>query len=147
MTWQSRRDTVLKPCAALGERDVVGVGRALLVVAGSAFLLLGIAGIIAPILPTTPFVLLAVGCYSRSSPRLAAWLESHKRLGPTLRAWRDEGAISDRAKVGAVAAMVLGFVVVLIATRIPFAGTAAIAATLVVCAIFILSRPRPALWE
>jgi uncharacterized membrane protein YbaN (DUF454 family) len=126
---------------------VVGIGRAFLVVAGSAFLLLGIAGIMVPILPTTPFVLLAVGCYSRSSPRLAAWLESHQRLGPTLRAWRDEGAIAGRAKVAAVAAMTLGFGVIVVTTTIPLAGTAAIAATLVACAVLILSRPRPTLSE
>ena len=123
---------------------MAGPGRVLLVVAGGAFLLLGIAGIVVPILPTTPFVLLAVGCYSRSSPRLAAWLENHPRFGTMLRAWRDEGAIAGRAKVAALVAMVLGFSVILIATRIPLAGTAAIAATLVACAIFILSRPRPA---
>lgn len=123
---------------------MAGIGRSLLFVAGSAFLLLGIAGVLVPILPTTPFMLLAIGCYSRSSPRLAAWLESHPWLGRTLRAWREEGAIGGRAKVAAVAAMALGFGVIVVATRIPLAGTAAIAATLVACAAFILSRPKPA---
>jgi uncharacterized membrane protein YbaN (DUF454 family) len=123
------------------------IGRSLLVVAGSVFLLLGIAGIVVPLLPTTPFILLAIGCYSRSSPRLAARLESHPRFGPALRSWREEGAIAGRAKAAAVVAMALGFGVMQVATRIPVAGTAAIAATLVACAIFILSRPRPALSE
>lgn len=120
------------------------LGRGLLVITGSAFLLLGIVGIIVPMLPTTPFVLLAIGCYSRSSPRLAEGLETHPRFGPTLRAWRTEGAIGGRAKAAAVLAMALGYGLVIVVTKIPLIGSAAIAATLVACAVFILSRPSPA---
>ena len=121
------------------------IGRGLLVIAGSACLLLGIVGIMVPVLPTTPFVLLAVACYSRSSPRLAEWLETHPRFGPTLRAWRNERAISGKAKAAAVLAMALGYGVVMVGTKLPYAGSAAIAVTLVACALFILSRPNPQL--
>lgn len=117
--------------------------RGLLVIIGSAFLLLGIVGIIVPMLPTTPFVLLAIGCYSRSSPRLAAWLETHPRFGPMLRAWQNEGAIGGRAKAAAVLAMALGYGFVIVSAEIPLLGSAAIAAVLVACAVFILSRPSP----
>ena len=123
---------------------MANVGRSLLVMAGSASLLVGIVGIIIPMLPTTPFVLLAIACYSRSSPRLAAWLEVHPQFGPTLRAWRNEGAISGRAKATAIFAMALGYGVVVIGTKLPLAGSAATAVTLVACAVFILSRPNPA---
>jgi uncharacterized membrane protein YbaN (DUF454 family) len=118
--------------------------RGLLVIVGSAFLLLGIVGILVPMLPTTPFVLLAIGCYSRSSPRLAGWLETHPRFGPTLRAWRNEGAIGVRAKAAAVLAMTLGYGFVIVHAQIPLVGSAAIAAMLAACAAFILSRPNPA---
>lgn len=123
---------------------MANIGRSLLFIVGSALLLLGIVGIIVPMLPTTPFVLLAIGCYSRSSPRLAEWLETHPRLGPTLRAWRDEGAIGGRAKAAAVLAMALGYGFFIVGAKIPVVGSAAIAATLVACAAFILSRPSPA---
>ena len=123
---------------------MTNLGRGLLVITGSAFLLLGIVGIIVPMLPTTPFVLLAIGCYSRSSPRLAHWLETHPRFGPTLRAWRNQGAIGGRAKAAAVLAMALGYGFVIVGAKIPVLGSAAIAATLVACAVFILSRPSPA---
>ena len=101
---------------------MASIGRSLLFIAGSALLLLGVAGIIIPVLPTTPFVLLAVGCYSRSSPRLAEWLETHPRFGPTLRAWRNEGAIDGRAKAAAILAMALGYGFIIVGTKIPWSG-------------------------
>ena len=122
---------------------MANLGRGLLVTVGSAFLLLGIVGIVVPMLPTTPFVLLAIGCYSRSSPRLAQWLETHPRFGATLRAWRNEGAIGGRAKAVAVLAMALGYCFVIVSGKMPLVGSAAIAATLIACAAFILSRPSP----
>lgn len=122
---------------------MAGIGRVVLMIAGSVFVVLGIVGVVVPVLPTTPFVLLAIACYSRSSPRLATWLEAHPRLGPTLRAWRNEGAIAGRAKVAAVFAIALGYGAVLAGTPMPLAGSAAIAATLVCCAAFIVTRPRP----
>jgi uncharacterized membrane protein YbaN (DUF454 family) len=122
---------------------VAGLGRVVLMIAGSVFVLLGIVGVVVPVLPTTPFVLLAIACYSRSSPRLAARLEAHPWLGPTLRAWRNEGAIASRAKVAAVFAMALGYGAALVATPMPLAGSAAIAVALVACAVFIVTRPRP----
>ncbi|MBN2220508.1 MAG: YbaN family protein [Kosmotogaceae bacterium] len=55
--------------------------RILLLIAGSLFLFLGITGIILPLLPTTPFLLLAAFCYLRSSKKLYRWLICHKLFG------------------------------------------------------------------
>ena len=66
---------------------------------GLGFLGLGIIGAFLPVLPTTVFVLLASWCFSRSSPRLDAWLRSHAILGPPLVAWQDHGVIRPRAKI------------------------------------------------
>ena len=72
-----------------------------------AYLSIGMAmlGVILPGLPTTEFVLLAAWAASRSSPRLAAWLENHRVFGPLLRNWRNGGVITRRSKTVASLAM------------------------------------------
>jgi uncharacterized membrane protein YbaN (DUF454 family) len=66
--------------------------------AGALALLTGFVGIFLPVLPTTPFVLLAAFCLSRSSSRAEQWLLNHPRFGPTVRDWRQRRAIPLRAK-------------------------------------------------
>ncbi len=66
---------------------------------GAVALLLGLIGIFVPLLPTTPFLLLAAALWVRSSPRLYAWLLAHRRLGPYIRQFREHRAIPLRAKV------------------------------------------------
>ena len=63
------------------------------VTAGVLSLALGIVGIVLPLLPTTPFVLLAAFCFSRGSRRCERWLVEHPRLGPSIRAWRRDRSI------------------------------------------------------
>jgi len=66
---------------------------------------IGIVGLILPVMPGTVFLILAAGCFTRSSPRFEAWLLAHPRLGPGVVAWREKGAIPLRAKGIAVGAM------------------------------------------
>lgn len=66
---------------------------------GCVSLGLGVAGIFLPLLPTTPFLLLAAALWVRSSPRLYAWLLNHPRLGEYVRNFRENRAIPLRAKV------------------------------------------------
>ncbi|MBS1176987.1 MAG: hypothetical protein H6R06_1399 [Proteobacteria bacterium] len=82
--------------------------RVLWLLAGACSLLTGIVGIFLPLLPTTPFVLLAAFCFSRGSLRCETWLLNHPRFGPMVRDWRANRAISLRAKQLASAMMVLG---------------------------------------
>lgn len=79
--------------------------RVLFVVAGSVSLVLGIIGIFVPLLPTTPFLLLASACYLRGSERLHRWLLSHGRLGAHIRAFEEGRGIPRRAKIVAIGAL------------------------------------------
>lgn len=102
---------------------------------------LGIIGIILPILPTTPFLLVAVWAFSRSSPELAEKLRNHPRAGPYIRAWQDHGAIPVLGKVLAVSMMsVMG---IYLAGFSVLPGWAAVSACLGLIAIgvYIVTRP------
>ena len=78
--------------------------------AGALALAAGIVGIFLPVLPTTPFVLLAAFCFSRSSARAEAWMLNHPRFGPMVRNWRQHRAVPLRAKQFAWVMMALSSV-------------------------------------
>jgi uncharacterized membrane protein YbaN (DUF454 family) len=77
--------------------------RWVLIISGSISLGLGVLGIFLPVLPTTPFLLLAAACYVRSSERLNNWLLNHKWLGPYIRHYREDKAIPLRGKIITIA--------------------------------------------
>lgn len=114
--------------------------RPLWIIIGLTSLALGIAGVVLPLLPTTPFVLLAAYCFARSSPRLHAWLLANRTFGPLIRNWEQHRAIAPRAKLMAVASMAAVFgisfllgaparVIIIQAVVLPITG------------LFILTRP------
>ena len=79
----------------------VGFGKMvkpLYLAAGWLCLGLGFLGIFLPLLPTTPFALLAAFCFSRSSTRLHQWLLAQKTFGPIIRDWHQHGVIQTRIK-------------------------------------------------
>lgn len=108
---------------------------------GCVAVALGVIGIFLPLLPTTPFLLVAAWAFAKSSPRLETWLITHPRLGPPLRDWRERGAIPTRAKIVAVAAMAASLTYILLAPSIPAYGKGAAALMLACCATFIVTRP------
>jgi uncharacterized membrane protein YbaN (DUF454 family) len=65
---------------------------------GFAMVGLGVAGIPTPILPTTPFLLLAAYCFARSSPRWHQWLVTHRVLGPYIAAFREKKGLTVEQK-------------------------------------------------
>lgn len=78
-------------------------------VAGFIALALGLAGIVLPVLPTTPFVLLAAACFAKSSVRFHDTLLSHRIAGPVIREWQTHRAMPARAKRAAYVLMLLSF--------------------------------------
>jgi uncharacterized membrane protein YbaN (DUF454 family) len=76
--------------------------RILFFLAGALSLALGAVGVVIPVLPTTPFLLLAAFCFARSSTRAHAWLLSNRVFGPPLRDYLDGRGVSWRIKAGAL---------------------------------------------
>jgi hypothetical protein len=76
-----------------------------------AYISIGLAaiGVVLPLLPTTPFVLLAAFFASKGSPAFASWLEGHRSFGPAIRDWRRNRVIPLKAKVLACSMMLLSW--------------------------------------
>lgn len=119
------------------------LSRPLLIALGWTFVALGFVGIFLPLLPTTPFVLLALWCFARSSKRFHDWLYNHPRFGPLARNWREYGVVPLRAKLLAVTTMALSLGY-LIHAGMDWHILAVVGATLTVVATWLVSRPsRP----
>ncbi|MEE4450558.1 YbaN family protein [Novosphingobium resinovorum] len=104
---------------------------------------LGFVGAFLPVMPTTIFMILAAGCFARSSPRLEAWLFDHPRFGPALRAWRTEGAISRAGKRAACIGIAIGYGLFWLGARPALGLALAVAAMMLACAAWIVTRPSP----
>lgn len=101
---------------------------------------LAIAGAALPILPTTPFLLVAAWAFARSSPRLEAWLRGHPRLGPVLTGWEQRRAIPRPAKAAAAASLPVSTFLVH-AAGAGLAVTVAVGLALACVGGWILTRP------
>jgi uncharacterized membrane protein YbaN (DUF454 family) len=75
----------------------------------SGFLLIGLAavGCFLPLLPTTPLLLLAATCFANSSEKCHRWLIEHNLFGPIIRNWHEQRCIPRRAKIIAIASILL----------------------------------------
>lgn len=83
--------------------------RVFCLMAGGIALLLGIVGVFLPLLPTTPFILLAAACFARGSARLHGWMLRHTLTGPLIREWEAHRAMSRQAKRWAYGLMLISF--------------------------------------
>ena len=79
----------------------------LLKIMGSFFVGLAMLGVILPILPTTPFLLVSAACFAKSSPKMQRKLLANKTFGPLIRDWQESRSISRKSKKVALLTMVL----------------------------------------
>lgn len=109
---------------------------------GYAAVGLGLIGTVLPLLPTTPFLLVAAWAFAKSSPALRNRLYSDPRFGPLLRDWQAEGAIPRRAKAAALLGMSASWVVLALTTSKLFVLAAA-GLCMATVALYIVTRPSP----
>jgi len=95
--WMTAQTEV--PVSKVKKQKVV---RALLIAAGTVSLGLGAIGIFVPVLPTTPFLLLAAACYMRSSERLHKWLINNRWFGEYIKNYQAGRGIPMRTKIVAL---------------------------------------------
>jgi len=120
--------------------NISKVLRPMWLILGLVSVALGVLGIVLPVLPTTPLMILAAFFFSKSSPRLEQWLLDHRVFGPVIADWRESGAISPKIKVIATGTMGAVFLLSLIMGVKPFVLNIQ-AVCLGGAACFALSRP------
>ena len=128
----------MSPLRKLGH----GTARLIWLTVGTLALVLGAIGVVLPLLPTTPFVLVAAFAYAKSSDRLHRWLLGHRLFGPLIDAWHRYGAISRRAKTAAIVSM-LAVIAISVLLDVPTHAIVIQLVALSASALFILTRPRP----
>ncbi len=107
---------------------------------GAVALLLGLIGVVLPVLPTTPFVLVAAFAFSKGSPRMRRWLTDHAIFGPLIADWEAHGAIARPIKRLACSIMGGVFLISVIA-GVPVKVLVIQAICLGGAAAYVLTRP------
>ena len=90
----------------------------LLITIGLLSLFIGAVGIILPVLPTTPFVLLSAGCFSASSPKLSAFITKNKYFGGYIENYRNKTGVPRKIKIQAILFLWFGLIISMILTKI-----------------------------
>jgi uncharacterized membrane protein YbaN (DUF454 family) len=111
---------------------------------GWCFFALGAVGTVVPGLPTTPFMLLALWAFAKSSQRFHNWLYAHPVFGPPLQQWHDHRVISGKAKLLSVSTMTASFVYLGFFTDVSVWVKTVTALVMLYGAVFILSKPSRA---
>ena len=118
--------------------------RLFLLSVGWAFVGLGLIGVFVPGLPTTPFLLVALWAFSKTSKKFHDWLYNHPQLGPPICAWNLRGVISIKAKILAITTILSSLFIVILFVTDDWVLPLIVGAFLLPPALFILTRPsRP----
>jgi len=138
MTASAREDALAEARSMRIQNPVL---RRLCFAGGWVSFVLGVIGVVLPVLPTTPFLLLSAALWARSSERFFVWLLTHRQLGPPIARYRAHGVIEPRAKVLAITmiAVTMGISIVFVVPVVPVKILLAVIAV-AVCA-WIGTRP------
>lgn len=111
---------------------------------GYLFLFIGAVGAIVPVLPTTPFLIIAAGCFSRSNEKIERWLKTHPVIGPPICNWQEFGCIPFRAKL--LATMMISLSLYGMYFWSPLSGQMqiAIGALVTIGLVYVWTRPSTA---
>ena len=115
--------------------------RAFYLALGFFMLALGIIGVVVPVMPTTIFIILAAGCFARSSPRFEARLLANPKFGPLVIKWRERGAIPPYAKFYSCLGMAFGYGMFWWSANPGPLSAIAVAIFMLGTAVYILTRP------
>jgi uncharacterized membrane protein YbaN (DUF454 family) len=117
------------------------MARPVFFVLGWLFFALGVVGAFLPVLPTTPFMILALWAFARSSQRFHDWLYTHRVFGPPLQRWEEHRVIPTGAKMAAIGAMAASLTYLIFFTAVPAMALLATTALMAVGAGYILTKP------
>lgn len=109
---------------------------------GFIFLVVGIIGIFLPLLPATPFLLLASFFFSKGNPEIHQWLLANKFIGPPIRDWNNRGAIRIKVKITATALMGMSGFYVFYKPAVPFLAKLLMLVLFTAVLLFIWTRPN-----
>jgi uncharacterized membrane protein YbaN (DUF454 family) len=104
---------------------------------------IGAVGLVVPGLPTTVFLLIALWCFTKASPRLEAWLRNHSRLGPFIENWEQDRSVPRSAKVLAGVTMLASVVVAGLVFNVQPLPLTVMAVSLIAVFAYIATRPEP----
>ena len=124
------------------------IARIFYLIGGCLCVLLAVLGVFLPLLPTTPFLILAAFCFSRSSERLHRWLLNQPTFGPMIHDWEQHGVIRRRTKYVSTTLMLALISYPMLFVPILPAVKLVIALTMLCVLTFIWTRPsqpRPVL--
>jgi len=111
---------------------------------GWLFVALGVIGVALPVVPTTPFMLLALWMFSKSSRRFHDWLFNHKLFGGPLQKWQEHRVIPLPVKLCSTSMMALSFIIMVMFSPMSWWSHALVGLVMLYGAWFVLSKPSRA---
>jgi len=116
--------------------------RAVLFLLGLLCLLIGIAGVLLPVIPGTPFLILAAAAFNRSSPRFHRWLLATPALGKAIRDWERTGSIRLGVKLWVTVLLAASVTMTLLHQGIPLWARVSAALSVLLVLSYLWTRPR-----
>jgi len=121
--------------------SVNGPGRWVYLAIGWGSFGVGVIGAFLPVLPTTPFMIIALWAFSNSSPKLRNWLYTHRIFGKPLQRWNEHRVIPPSAKIASIGAMSVSLTTMVFFTETPWTVLLATGLIMIIGAWYILTKP------